>query len=138
MAVVTPIDFEAEGSPLDFASQHHAARISGNLKAAGTLPTAALAYIDSNGTVSLSDGEIVHGIIMRDAIAGEEVTLFGPGVRLRYSTGLTPGAPLYAGADGGLNDAPTEHDLLGTAVAISATDIVLTRLKLAADIDWSE
>lgn len=132
MAEITPINFAVEGSPLDFASQHHVARISGNLKAAGTLPTAALVYINSDGEVALSDGTIVHGIIMRDAIAGEEVTIFQEGVRLRYSTGMTPGAPLYATETGGLDTAPTANDTVGVALAISATDIQFRRVKLAA------
>lgn len=135
MATVTPINFKREGSPLDFASEMHCARISGNLKAAGTLPAAALVYINSDGEVALSDGTIVHGIIMRDAVAGEEVTIFQEGVRLRYGTGMTPGAVLYANATGGLDTAPQANDALGVAFAISATDIQLRRVKLAADPD---
>lgn len=135
MALVTRINFAREGSPLDFASQHHAARLSGNLKAAETLAVGDLVYINSDGQVAVSDGTVVHGIVVNDALTGEEVTIFQEGTRLRYSTGMTPGAPLYATTTGGLDTAPTTNDSVGVALAISATDIQFRRVKLAADAE---
>jgi|GEM_PF-6865988 len=133
MAEVTPINFAREGSPLDFASQHHAARLSGNLKAAADLTPGTLVFINSDGEVAVSDGTVVHGIVVSDYKAGEEVTVFQEGTRLRYSTGMTPGAPLYARADGGLDTAEQGNDNVGVAFAVSSTDIQFTRVKLGAD-----
>lgn len=135
MAEITTINFDQEGSPLDFAGASHVARLSGNLKAGSDLPAGRLVKINSDGTVGLADDEVVHGIIVRTAKTGEEVTIFQEGVRLRYATGLTPGQTLYADADGKLNDNPTSGDTRGTAIAISETDIQLLRVKLTEDED---
>lgn len=133
MALVTKINYTGQGSPLDFVGARHVPRLSGNLKAATDLSIGSLVYIDSDGDVALSDGTAVHGIIVNDYKAGEQVTIFQVGARLRYSTGLTPGVPLYAAAGGALDTVATTNDNLGTALAVSDTDIQLTRIKHLAD-----
>lgn len=69
-----------------------------------------------------------HGFTARAVPSGQPVTLFGEGARMRYSTGLTPGNPLYLSAtpgalsttiDGGANRS--------VADVLTETDIRMTR-----------
>lgn len=90
--------------------------------------------IHTDGTVLRSNATAAnaaarcHGFAPRDFKAGEPVTLFGPGTRFKYSTGLTIGAPLFVGATAGrLDNAATTGDAVGVAFAVSATDIVIAR-----------
>lgn len=74
----------------------------------------------------------VHGFTGRKVSIGQPVTLFGVGARFRYSVSMTPGAQLFlSGATAGeLATAASTGDSLGVAVAINATDVLITRLSL--------
>jgi len=70
----------------------------------------------------------VHGWTGQAYAIGEPVTLWGRDVIFQYSTGLTPGAILYAGATKGrLDTAATVGDAVGVALVVSATHIRTTR-----------
>lgn len=91
--------------------------------------------IDADGGVSMSDGTSnnaaakCHGFTPKAYGAGEAVTLYGPGTRAEYGSGLTPGAPLYVAATAGrLDTAATTGGLAPVAVAVSATEIVVVAL----------
>lgn len=89
-------------------------------------------YIKSDdGKVYMSDGTAanaaakVDGFSAQAAAAGQGVTLLGPGVRMRYGTGLTIAALYYLGTTAGrLDTAQTTGGQTAIAKAISATDII--------------
>lgn len=60
--------------------------------------------IASNGTIVRSDGSAADGIALVGAPEGEAITI-ARNVNVRYGSGLTPGARLYAGSGGALDDA---------------------------------
>lgn len=68
------------------------------------------------------------GIVAKSASAGEACTILLPGWRImNYSTGLTPGARYFVGATAGnLADAATTGGNDAVAMAVSATDILIT------------
>ena len=109
---------------------------AGNLYAGEALAVAAPCYIKaSDGLVYMSDGssnnEVAKfvGFTARATAVGEPVTLFGYGTRFKYGSGLTPGAIYYiSGTTGALYDVATTGDTKGTAMAVSATDIVVCRV----------
>jgi hypothetical protein len=73
-----------------------------------------------------------HGVSGRDYKAGEPVTLFGPGTRLQYSTGLVVGTRLFLGATAGrLDTAATTGDAIGVAFVVSEKDIVVARYAIS-------
>lgn len=82
----------------------------------------------SNAT-SANEAAGLDGFTARSYDSGDSnVTLFGRGLKLRYATGLTPGATYYIGTTAGrLDTAPTTGDGVGVARAISATLIRVTR-----------
>lgn len=131
MAAVT----KASDADLEMGSAMYAPQIA-DLVAGEDLDKLAICHIDqsdgkvymSNATAADADAE-VDGITPRDVDSGEPVTLFGVGVRFRYSAGsLTPGATYYLGtADGGLDDAATTGDAVGVAKAINEYDLRLIR-----------
>jgi len=83
----------------------------------------------SNGTSANEAAEVV-GFTPRHVHAGEPVTLYGPGSRFRYGSGLTPGDMMYLGATAGrLDTAATTGDAFGYAIVISATDILIVRTR---------
>jgi hypothetical protein len=96
----------------------------------------------SDGKVYMCDGVANNeaaefiGFTPRAVASGEPVTLYGAGTRFKYSSGMSPGAILYLrDADayydaGNLDTSATTGDTLGTAVAISATDILVTRTRV--------
>ena len=90
----------------------------------------------SDGLVYMSDGTAaneaakVHGFAPTSYAAGAAVSLYGPGTRAEYGSGLTPGAPYYLGATAGRLDtaattggtapiafAPTSHEIVVVALA---------------------
>lgn len=84
----------------------------------------------SNGTAANAAAKS-QGFCARSVKAGQPVTLFGPGTRFRYATGMTPGATLYIGATAGrLDTAATTGDAAGIAYVKDATDIVVARYAL--------
>ena len=116
--------------------------ISGGLTAGEALLAGAPCYIKaSDGKVYMSNGTAdneaarVHGFTVLAYAAGDVVSLYGVGTRIRYAaSGLTPGAPYYTGATKGrLDDGATTGAVWPIAFAVSATDIMVARLKLAAE-----
>lgn len=122
---------------LDMTTAKVAPQITGLYAGAAIAAYDACYIASADGLVYPSDATAAneaaefHGICPRAAAIGEPVTLFGPGARMRYSTGMTPGATLYVGiaadAVGSLNDAAQVGDQEGVAMAISATDIMVLR-----------
>lgn len=109
------------------------------LPAGEDIDAGALVRVDSAGEVVQTNASVddanakVDGIASRQANAGEPVTVYGQGQRLRYDDAgsLTPGATLFAAAtDGRLDDTATTGDGTGVARAISTTDIVLSAKNL--------
>lgn len=82
----------------------------------------------SNGTAADAAAK-VDGFSAQRAAAGQGVTLFGPGTRMRYGTGLTIAALYYLGTTAGrLDTAATTGGTVALAKAISATDILVVNL----------
>ena len=116
---------------------------AGNLYAGEDLDAVAPCYIKtSDGKVYMSDGVANNeaaefiGFTARATRNTQPVTLFGQGSRFKYSTGMSPGqilyirdADAYYGA-GNLDTLATLGDTLGTAVALNATDILVTRVRV--------
>lgn len=131
MALVT----KASDASMDTASILYAPQRPG-LTAGEALDALAPCYIkQSDGLVYMSNGTAANeeasfdGMTPRAyALGDSNVTLFGLGTKLRYATGLTPGAMLYIGATAGrLDTAPTAGDGAGVARVISATLIRIVR-----------
>lgn len=96
------------------------------LQASVAIPGAGVpCTIDANGKAKpAASGDVLCGYSSRDALVGEDVTLFVSG-RFHYAdSGLTPGAAIY-------RDATTAGELTttaaGTAIgyAVSTTDVML-------------
>lgn len=114
---------------------NQANQVSAGLLAGEALDLVSACYIkSSDGLVYMSNGtsaneaaEVV-GFTPRAVASGQPVTLFGPGSRFKYGSGLTPGDVYYLGATAGrLDTAATPGDAFGYARAESATDIVILR-----------
>jgi hypothetical protein len=93
----------------------------------------------SDGKVYKSSGAAVAeaanfiGIAPRAGLAGQPITIFGMGVRLRIAAAgtLTPGSKVFLGAvAGGYDTAAQTGDATGIARAITDTDIVITRVAM--------
>lgn len=134
MAIVT----RASDVSLDAAQKNQVA--AGDLYAGEALMAVAPCYIKaSDGKVYMCDGVAdaeaakFVGFTARAVASGEPVTLFGWGTRFKYSSGMTPGTIFYlrdadAYYDAGyLVDVPTPGDPYGTAMALTATDILVIR-----------
>jgi len=131
MALITK---DANAS-LDAASAADAPQRS-SLTAGEALDSLAPCYIKgADGLVYMSNGTAANEASGFDgftpkayAIGASMVTLFGIGTKMRYATGLTPGAKLYiAATKGRLDDTATTGDAVGVARAINATTIRITR-----------
>lgn len=131
MALVTI----ATDASLDAASAMYAPQRSG-LQAGEALLAFAPCYIKAaDGFVYMSNGTAADaaaafdGITPRAYASGDtNVTLFGIGTKLRYSTGLTAGSKLYLATTAGrLDTAATTGDAVGTAKTIDANNIRITR-----------
>ncbi len=120
---------------IDVVSAQHAQQIAGNLYAGEALGTIAPCRIHTDGLVYMSNATAanaeaqIDGWTPRAYAVGEAVTLFGRGVRAKYSDGsLTPGQTLYIHTvDGQLNDTATTGDPTGVARAINTEDIRFIR-----------
>jgi hypothetical protein len=118
----------------DASTAMYAPQITG-LKAGENLDVAAPCYIkSSDGLVYMSNATSANeaaefvGFSSRAAQSGKPVTLFGLGTRFQYGSSLTPGDVYYIGATAGrLDTAATTGDSMGVAIAITSTDIVITR-----------
>lgn len=83
-----------------------------------------LVYL-SNGTAANAAAK-VDGWSAQSAKAGQGVTLFGPGLRMRYGTGLTIAALYYLGTTAGRVDtAATTGGTVAILKAVTATDVVV-------------
>lgn len=129
MALVT----KNSDAHVDASTAMMAPQLSGDLIAGEDLDSVAPCRIHTDGKVYMSDGSAadaeakVDGFTPVSYKAGMAVTLYGPGTRFSYGTGLTPGANLYLhdAADGKLNTAATTGGTAVIARAVSATDIVI-------------
>jgi hypothetical protein len=122
---------------LDASTGMYAAQISGSetadLIAGEALDPGAACYIKgSDGKVYMSNGTAVNeaakvdGFTAKGRAAGQAVTLFGPGSRFHYATGMTPGQNFYLAATAGrLDTAPTTGGTTMIARAVTSTDIVI-------------
>jgi hypothetical protein len=128
MALLTRVaDASVDASTAMFAEQ-----ISG-LVAGEAIAACDACYIKAaDGKVYESDGTSanaaakVDGFSAQAAAAGQGVTLFGRGTRMRYGSGLTIAALYYLGTTAGrLDTATTTGGSVALAKAISATDIVI-------------
>lgn len=129
MALVT----KSATASVDANSIDNSNRLSG-LLAGEAIAAFDLVRIHSDGTVmlcnatALNASAYVDGIAAGAADSGQPVTIFKQGARIKYATGLTPAAILYAGATAGrLDTAATTGDATGVAKVVSATDIVIIR-----------
>lgn len=95
--------------------------------AAGTAIESGQAVTLTNGELApASAGDTILGFAGRTVKAGQRLTVFGPGARFGGFTGLTPGALLYLGSDGELDDSSddgADGELTPVARAITETDI---------------
>jgi hypothetical protein len=81
----------------------------------------------SNGT-AVAEAAKFDGFAARAALAGQPITLYGVGCRIRYGNGLTPGADYFVDTvAGGLSDVATTGGTTAIARAIDTTDIRVTR-----------
>lgn len=125
---------------VDASTAAVAPQISGGLIAGENLDALAACHIGTDGRVFMSSGaqagasptaaelvaKKVDGFTPTDYRAGEPVTLYGPGLRARYGSALTPSTDLYlSGTKGRLDDAATTLGTEKIARIISATDIVV-------------
>ncbi len=132
MALVTPSSVVS----VDAASAQFAPQISGDFYAGEALLAAAPCYIKaSDGKVYMSNGTAANeaatcdGFTPRAYAINEPVTLYGPGTKFEYSTGMTKGV-LYLGATAGrLDTAATTGDAVGVAKAITARIIQVRNYK---------
>ena len=129
MAVVT----KSSAASVDTNSIDNSNRLSG-LLAGEAIAAFDLCRVHSDGTVmktnatALNASAYVDGIAAGAADLGKPVTLLKQGARIKYATGLTPAAILYAAATAGaLDTAATTGDATGVAKVISTTDIVIIR-----------
>lgn len=120
---------------VDASTASVAPQISG-LVAGEALFAGAVVRIDATtGKVFLADGTAANasaqiaGIVPRSAGIGQPVTIYGLGCRLRYSSGLTPGAKLFLGTTPGRADtAATTGDAVGVFRVINDTDVQVIRM----------
>lgn len=130
MSLVT----RASTASMDASTGMFAPQITG-LIAGADLDVAAPCYIkSSDGKVYMSNGTAANeaaefvGFTPRAVKSGQPVTLFGAGARFSYGSSLTPGDVYYIGATAGrIDTAATTGDTTGVAVAVTSTDIVVTR-----------
>ena len=131
MSLVT----KATDASLDAASAMYAPQRSG-LVAGEALDALAPCYIkESDGLVYMSNGTAATEPASFDgftpkayALGDSNVTLFGIGTKMRYATGLTPGANYYIAATAGrLDTAATTGDAVGIVRAVTATVVRVLR-----------
>ena len=81
----------------------------------------------SNGTAA-NEAAKFDGFAPRAALAGQPITLYGIGTRMRYGNALTIGADLFVDTvAGGLADAATTGGTVAIARVLDTTDIRVTR-----------
>jgi hypothetical protein len=134
MALITrSASASVDTSTVLFASQN-----TGDLFAGEALDALAPCRISSDGLVYMTNATAanaaarIHGYTPHAYASGEAVALILPPFRCRYGTGLTPGAPVFAGATAGrLDTAATTGDADGIGHCISTTDVHFTAVRNA-------
>jgi hypothetical protein len=127
MALLT----RASDASVDASTAMFAEQISGKV-AGETIEACDACYVSgtdglvykSNGTAANAAAK-VDGFAAQGARAGQGVTLFGRGLRMRYSAGgLTPAALYYLGTTAGqLDTATTTGGTVALCKAIDTTDL---------------
>jgi hypothetical protein len=137
MALVT----RASDAQIDAISAMKAPQLSGDIYAGEALDACAPCYIKAaDGKAYMSNATAndaaahVDGWTPKAYAIGQPVTLYGPGVRMRYSAaGLTIAAVLYVGATAGrLDTAATTGDTIGVAKVFDTSHIITLRFKTGA------
>lgn len=131
MALITV----SSNARVDASSAQFAPQISGDFLAGEDLNAVAPCYIKAaDGKVYMSNGtsanEAAHcdGFTPAAYKAGAAVTLYGPGTKFEYATGMTPGTDLFVGTTAGrLDTAATTGGTTAVARAITATVIQVRR-----------
>ena len=82
----------------------------------------------SNGAADNAAAQ-VHGFSSHSAKMGEELTAYGPGLIMKYGSGLTPGKVYLAAAKGKLDTAATVGDSEGIAHIFDDQHIRVLRFK---------
>lgn len=126
----------ASTAHVDASTAQFAPQLSGGLIAGEALDAVAPCYIKaSDGKVYMSNGTAANAAAKVDGFtpvsyaAGEPCTLYGPGTRFGYGTGLTRATPLYLSTTAGrLSDAATTGGTVAIAKVITTTDIVVRAL----------
>lgn len=127
MALIT----RASSASPDASTGMFAPNLSGGI-AGEAIDAVAPCYIKaSDGKVYMSNGTAaneaatVDGFSTHAVAINQPVTLFGPGARFQYGSGLTIGK-LYVGTTAGrLDTAATTGGTVAVAKAITSTDIVV-------------
>lgn len=128
---------KATDASMDGSNPAHP-QIAGDLFAGEDLAACDLCYISAaDGKVYRSTGAAANAAAAHPRLcpiavkSGRPVTLFCTNIRWKAAAaaGLTPGAILYVSGTvpGGLADAASTGDAVGTAQAVSDTDVVLIR-----------
>lgn len=135
MALIT----RASTAHIDATTAMKAPQLSGDFIAGEALDAVAPCYIKevvggkmmvymSNGTAANAAAK-VDGFTPVAYALGEPVTLYGPGTRFGYGSGLTVPTALYLGATAGrLDNAATTGGTVAIAKVITPTDIVVRDL----------
>jgi hypothetical protein len=122
---------------IDASTGMYAPQLSGgetaDLLAGEALLAGAPCYVKaSDGKVYMTNGTAANeaakcdGFTAKARAINQAVTLFGPGARFHYATGMTPGQNFYAATTSGrLDTAPTTGGTVILARAVSSTDIVV-------------
>lgn len=124
MATLTKVGTPSISTTTPCPAHHISGLVAGEAIAAGDL-----VYIHSGGTVRKTNGTSanaaakVDGIALQAAAIGEGVSMYFD-VNVRYGSGLTPGARLYASATAGaIDDAATTGGTAPIGFVIDATRI---------------
>lgn len=120
---------------VDTSSALYAPQIAGLVAGEDLNDACAACRVGSDGKVYQSNGTAadanakVDGFNAQAAKKGQGVTLFGRGLRMRYGSGLTPGALYYLAATSGrLDTAATVGGTVALAKAITTTDVVVVNI----------
>jgi hypothetical protein len=135
MALIT----RASTAHIDATTAMKAPQLSGDYIAGEALDAVAPCYIkevvDGKMMVYMSNGTAADAAAAVDGFTpvayaeGEPVTLYGPGTRFGYGTGLTAPTALFLGETAGrLDDGATTGGEVAIAKIISPTDIVVRAL----------
>jgi hypothetical protein len=86
----------------------------------------------ANG-VAVAEAANFIGVAPRDGLAGQPLTVFGLGTRIRIAAGgtLSPGSKVFLGAvAGGYDTAAQVGDAVGVGRAVTDTDMIVTRFAM--------